>query len=266
MSQNNRDDFDADVKIALAKRASYFCSMCRAVTVGPSQEHELASTNVGVAAHISAAAPGGRRYDSTLTKGQRKSIGNGIWLCQTHAKLIDDDEVTWTTSKLLDLKNKHELFMSRVVGIPQVLWKTIDIGNVSVDASVVTPREYAFVSVADLDSGYKSFLTPMLKDRHLGDDAMLGALMCTAPGSLGGIGESGAEWTVFVEHEWLRWYVDGEKSGFRAVLEVPPQRIWGQVPGWPDKFYEFLTAITRTNTTFSWHRHPRGYMVLSQNA
>jgi hypothetical protein len=53
-------------------------------------------TNIGVAAHISAASPGGARYDEALTSEVRSDITNGIWLCQTHAKLIDDDELTYT--------------------------------------------------------------------------------------------------------------------------------------------------------------------------
>ena len=44
-----------------------------------------------VAAHISAAAPGGPRYDSSLSSGERKSYENGIWLCNTHARLVDSD-------------------------------------------------------------------------------------------------------------------------------------------------------------------------------
>jgi hypothetical protein len=54
-------------------------------------------TNVGVAAHISAASPGGARYDATLSSEARTDIANGIWLCQTHAKMVDDDELTYTS-------------------------------------------------------------------------------------------------------------------------------------------------------------------------
>jgi hypothetical protein len=65
-------------------------------------------TNIGVAAHISAASPGGARYDETLTPETRSDISNGIWLCQTHAKLIDDDELTYTVAVLRDWKDTAE--------------------------------------------------------------------------------------------------------------------------------------------------------------
>lgn len=65
-------------------------------------------TNIGVAAHISAASPGGPRYDEMLTPEARSEIANGIWLCQTHAKLIDDDELTYTPAVLRDWKDTAE--------------------------------------------------------------------------------------------------------------------------------------------------------------
>jgi hypothetical protein len=65
-------------------------------------------TNVGVAAHIRAASPGGARYDPDMTSEERSSFSNGIWLCQTHAKLVDDDEVTFSTPLLLEWKEVAE--------------------------------------------------------------------------------------------------------------------------------------------------------------
>ena len=75
-------------------------------TAGPDGEDGI--TNVGVAAHITAASPGGARYDDTLSAESRSSIDNGIWLCQTHAKLIDDDELTFTSGILRDWKDTAE--------------------------------------------------------------------------------------------------------------------------------------------------------------
>jgi hypothetical protein len=65
-------------------------------------------TNIGVAAHISAASPGGARYDETLTPEMRSDFANGIWLCQSHAKLIDDDELAYTVAVLRDWKETAE--------------------------------------------------------------------------------------------------------------------------------------------------------------
>jgi hypothetical protein len=103
MADTNRDNFSPKTKRDLARRAGYVCSQseCSAHTVGPSHEKNDAVSNVGVAAHIAAAAPGpgARRYDATTTEEQRLSIDNGIWLCQTCAKLIDTDEKTYTSDR-----------------------------------------------------------------------------------------------------------------------------------------------------------------------
>jgi len=79
---------------------------CRRPTAGP--DANGGSTNLGVAAHITAASPGGVRYDSSLTAEQRSDITNGIWLCQVHAKLIDDDELSYPPSALRDWKDTAE--------------------------------------------------------------------------------------------------------------------------------------------------------------
>lgn len=105
-----RDEFSPHVKSVLARRAGYLCSICEKLTVGPSEEGELAVNLTGVAAHITAAAPGpgARRYDANLNPEQRSSIDNGIWLCATHADLIDGDEIYFTTSYLKNTKKNHE--------------------------------------------------------------------------------------------------------------------------------------------------------------
>ncbi|KAB2899467.1 MAG: hypothetical protein F9K40_10245 [Kofleriaceae bacterium] len=43
-----------------------------------------------------------------MTPAQRKSATNGIWLCQNHAKQIDDDPVQFTVEKLEHAKAEHE--------------------------------------------------------------------------------------------------------------------------------------------------------------
>lgn len=104
-----RDDFSIEVKRRLAQRAAYQCSMCGKITIGPSDETSDAVNTTGVAAHIAAASPGGRRYDSSQSVEERSSIGNAIWLCSLHADLIDGDEITYNIQFLKDLKEKHEL-------------------------------------------------------------------------------------------------------------------------------------------------------------
>jgi len=72
---------------------------CRAPTSGP-QGDPAKSVNVGVAAHITAASPGGPRYDPTFLTEKRGGPENGIWLCQTCAKLIDNDPARFTVEVL----------------------------------------------------------------------------------------------------------------------------------------------------------------------
>lgn len=96
-----RHDFPDRVKFALAKRVAFRCSNpeCRALTVGPNSNPAKA-TMVGVAGHITGASPGGPRYDPTLTEEERVHPDNGLWLCQTCGKRIDDDPATYPVTLL----------------------------------------------------------------------------------------------------------------------------------------------------------------------
>jgi hypothetical protein len=109
---SNRDEFSKETKLALALRAGHLCSLpgCLQPTAGPSDEAPDAVTMVGEAAHIHAAAPGGRRYLESMTPDERSDIANAIWLCRTHAGMIDRDEVTYTADVLREMKHKHEAY------------------------------------------------------------------------------------------------------------------------------------------------------------
>ncbi len=100
-----RDDFDSHTKDVLAKRVGTRCSNpnCRKLTAGPQEDPEKA-LNIGVAAHITAASPGGPRYNESITGKTRGSIENGIWLCQNCAKLIDNDTARYTCDMLFEWK------------------------------------------------------------------------------------------------------------------------------------------------------------------
>lgn len=106
----NRDDFPEKTKRALALRANYRCAFtnCGKPTSGPSNESPERFVNVGVAAHIKAAAPGGPRYDAEQTSLDRSDITNGIWLCQTHSRLIDEDCCAYGIFDLRKMKADHE--------------------------------------------------------------------------------------------------------------------------------------------------------------
>jgi hypothetical protein len=104
-----RDDFNSQIKDTLSKRVGLRCSNpnCRALTAGPNSFEDKA-TNIGVAAHIKAASVNGPRYDPSMTPSERRAIKNGIWLCQSCAKLIDNDTLRYTVNLLHEWKNKAE--------------------------------------------------------------------------------------------------------------------------------------------------------------
>jgi hypothetical protein len=104
-----RDDFPERIKRTLALRVASRCSNpdCPNTTHGPHTDPEQA-LNLGQAAHITAASPGGPRYDASMTSDQRRSIDNGIWLCVRCATLIDRDDAPFTVEVIRDWKTRAE--------------------------------------------------------------------------------------------------------------------------------------------------------------
>ena len=104
-----RDDFSEATKKELAAMVGYKCSnpCCRRTTIGPKLSGE-GTINLGEAAHIKAASPGGKRYDPDMTPEERAGYENGIWMCRTHAALIDRDEKYFTVELLYKWKQKAE--------------------------------------------------------------------------------------------------------------------------------------------------------------
>lgn len=106
---SRRDDFKAKTIDIMAKRVGYRCSNpnCRKLTCGANDDPENYS-NIGVAAHICAAAPGRKRYDANMPHAERKDMHNGIWLCQSCSKLIDSDDLRYTVDLLHRWKRLSE--------------------------------------------------------------------------------------------------------------------------------------------------------------
>lgn len=141
-----RDAFSAAVKRALARRVGYVCSnpQCRALTVGPGV-HVADVVNVGVAAHIAAASAGGPRYDATMTPIERSAVTNGIWLCQTCAKLIDSDSQRYTVVVLAQWKSTTEQRTTQLL--------QSKVGSVNAPLELIIPSSEdpdAILSFADL--------------------------------------------------------------------------------------------------------------------
>ncbi len=88
-----RHDFSALTKRRLREETGSICANpdCVAHTNGPSKDGS-GIINQGRAAHITAAAPGGPRYNQLLSEAERRHADNGIWLCTACASLIDDDD------------------------------------------------------------------------------------------------------------------------------------------------------------------------------
>jgi hypothetical protein len=116
MKTRHRDDFPRAIVERLAKRAAQRCSNpgCRRATSGPHEDNTKVVL-IGVGAHISAAAPGGPRYDALLTSSERSSIENAIWLCQNCAKLVDSDPNRYSVDLLRNWKKLHEVWVSESI-------------------------------------------------------------------------------------------------------------------------------------------------------
>jgi hypothetical protein len=134
MARDN--DFSSDVKLDLERRAGHQCSFphCTRPTDGPSDEDSQATSKTGMACHIIAASDGksARRRNSSLairlTTEEIKSAQNGIWLCYSHGKQVDTDEVrfsiemlrTWRRVAELRAQIYHETGKKPNYGIPEL--------------------------------------------------------------------------------------------------------------------------------------------------
>lgn len=115
--KHRADGFSKAVVESLAKQVAYLCSnpACNTQTLGPSAK-DSGSTNVGIAAHICAASPGGPRYDPNQSQEERRSAENGIWVCNNCSRRIDSDERSYSKTLLLEWKKTAVAAASRQIG------------------------------------------------------------------------------------------------------------------------------------------------------
>lgn len=111
-----RDNFLASTVHRLRDMAGNVCSFpgCHVHTHG-SKALRDGPFSIGVACHIKAAAPGGPRYDPDQTQAERKDIKNGIWMCQTHSKLVDADDSPYPVETLHEWKHLAEIRANEMV-------------------------------------------------------------------------------------------------------------------------------------------------------
>lgn len=109
VTDHERHDFLQSTVQRLRDRAGNVCSFpkCHAHTHGAAFKGDK-SVGVGVACHIKAAAPGGPRYDPKQTKDERRHLDNGIWMCQSHSKLVDADDSAYSVETLVEWKQQAE--------------------------------------------------------------------------------------------------------------------------------------------------------------
>ena len=122
MCARNRDDFTEAVKTRLAKRAAYICSnpQGRALLVGGAVEDSDKVVSLGIAAHITAAAPGGPRFEETLASTKRSLLANAIYLCPTCSILIDKNSgMDFPAEVLRTWKAEHEQWVQEMIARPR---------------------------------------------------------------------------------------------------------------------------------------------------
>lgn len=109
------DDFSAKTVRFLGDQVNHRCSnpKCGAPTLGPGDPGEI--SNVGVAAHITAASKNGPRYEGALLPEQRRHEDNGIHLCQSCGKLVDDALSIHTVAQLRQWKDDAILLARRAL-------------------------------------------------------------------------------------------------------------------------------------------------------
>ncbi|MBB1299198.1 hypothetical protein [Pseudoalteromonas sp. SR41-7] len=124
---NNRDDFTQKTKDILRDRAGNRCCnpACLAPTSAPGSSPYM-KLNGGRAAHIYAAAPGGKRYNTDMTSERRKDISNGIWLCERCSSTIDQDETAHTDALLFSWKSQSEKKAMQEYNNPHLQTGTFD--------------------------------------------------------------------------------------------------------------------------------------------
>lgn len=103
-----RDNFPKAVRDKLAKEAGGRCAnpKCRRPTMGAKASDETSVLDLGEAAHICAASPGGARYDENQTPEQRKDVRNGIYLCRICARAVDEDTASYPVDMLRRWKDE----------------------------------------------------------------------------------------------------------------------------------------------------------------
>lgn len=237
---SNRDDFSALTKRALAGRAGHRCSICKTPTIGPSDESPATFMNVGIASHITAAAPGpgARRYDASLTPEQRSGIDNGIWLCRGCDGIIDRDAVRFSPDTLKRIRRDHTEFAR--LGAPT----EADVGLIAIGPNIVAGGQVIRFSAAcivvhlafflegsaeDLFAFVRRFEAHSTQSRYVVlSELGLGGILADTPE----VAREGAAWTMT-----FQWLPDARRhpaSGLAGICRrtgqiISDEEYWKQI-------------------------------------
>lgn len=152
-----RDEFSSRVLKSLSARVAHRCSNpgCEVPTTAPGTGSD-GITNIGIGAHIHAAAAGGPRYLAEMTKGDRTSINNAIWLCAGCATKVDRDVERYPAELLREWKAKAEARATRELGRPQP--KASDAVDQLATALTGLPTSFAPGAIQNVHTASRSLL------------------------------------------------------------------------------------------------------------
>lgn len=104
-----RDNFKVKTKEMLGKAVGYQCVRpgCARPTMAIN-ESRSSFVYIGEAAHDSAAASRGPRFDENLTREQRRALENGAHLCVCCARIVDRDEIRFPIGVISEWQVKAE--------------------------------------------------------------------------------------------------------------------------------------------------------------
>lgn len=156
-AKHRADGFSKSVVESLAKQVAYVCSnpACNTQTLGPSAKHS-GSTNVGVAAHICAASPGGPRYETNQSPEERRSAANGIWVCNNCSRRIDSDEKSYSRELLHQWKASAVSAASRQMG--RKVLQDADVDARLASAFRALPSQQSQFAVSNVHRATKTYL------------------------------------------------------------------------------------------------------------
>ena len=167
-----RDDFPKPVVNALAKRAAFICSNpdCRTSTVSPSEEDAAKFLYIGKAAHICAAAEGGPRYDIAMSKEERKSASNGIFLCSNCAEMIDKNNgLDFPIEQLKGWKDDHDKWvaanLNKRQGEPTASSSTFNVTSIGQQGGITAGVVHVGPQRRQVDDGIRRQLANILPDK-----------------------------------------------------------------------------------------------------